>query len=491
MDNGFSIWILSQRPEIFEWRDRDLWPEGYNVVVFEQLDLLLNNLESRNPDFILLDWEIISQNAHPIVSKLSRESPLSELYLIFLPEGNNIYDDLSAWNLSGAYPPDYSSNNLREKMLENVELKNILNNCGIIGRSAHHKRMASVLKQISPTDATVLVTGESGTGKEILAQAIHANSARSGKPFISVNVAAISESVMESELFGHEKGAFTGADKQRAGYFETASGGSIFLDEIGDFKLDLQARLLRVLEQKTFFRVGGNEQIRVDVRVICATNKYLKDLVDEGKFRNDLYYRLSVIQINTEPLRNRPEDVHPLAVYFLQELKPDLGEIRIDSDAVTLLERYSWPGNVRELKNFIHSTSYLSRDKRITSYDVEEFIRKAARQNRSLPVVTGKSGEQADFEMIYRALLSLAREVAEMKDLLVKSANHREAPVGSANTRDEGMEVTPQVQTLQEMEKEMIERALEAASSNRKLAAQYLGIGERTLYRKLKEYGLS
>jgi transcriptional regulator with PAS, ATPase and Fis domain len=292
-------------------------------------------------------------------------------------------------------------------------------------------------------------------------------------------------------LFGHEKGAFTGADKQRAGYFETASGGSIFLDEIGDFKLDLQARLLRVLEQKTFFRVGGNEQIRADVRVICATNKYLKDLVDEGKFRNDLYYRLSVIQINTEPLRSRPEDVHPLVVYFLEELRPDLGAVRIDPDAVSLLERYSWPGNVRELKNFIHSTAYLSRDKRITSYEVEEFIRKAARQNRSLPVVTGKSGEQADFEMIYRALLSLAREVAEMKDLLIKSANHQEPPAKSRDTREHDMEVTPQVQTLQEMEKEMIRKALRAASSNRKLAARYLGIGERTLYRKLKEYGLN
>ncbi|NIP44076.1 MAG: AAA family ATPase [candidate division Zixibacteria bacterium] len=491
MDNGFSIWILSQRPEIFEWRDRDLWPDGYNVVVFEKLNLLLNNLESRQPDFILLDWDLISQNAHPIVSKLSRNSPLTEIYLIYLPEESSIYEDLSSWNLSGAYPPDYSSQHLREKMQENVDLKKLLNNNGIIGRSAHHKRMASVLKQISPTDATVLITGESGTGKEILAHAIHANSNRSDNPFISVNVAAISESVMESELFGHEKGAFTGADKQRAGYFEVASGGSIFLDEIGDFKLDLQARLLRVLEQKTFFRVGGNEQIIADVRVICATNRYLKDLVDEGKFRNDLYYRLSVIQINTEPLRSRPEDVHPLAVHFLQELKPDLGEIKIDSDAVTLLERYSWPGNVRELKNFIHSTAYLSRDKRITSDNVEEFIRQAARQNRSLPVVTGKTGEQADFEMIYRALLSLAREVAEMKEIMLESANHKETPVEHVHPRNEDMEIKPQVQTLREMEKKMIERALEAASSNRKLAAQYLGIGERTLYRKLKEYGLS
>jgi two-component system nitrogen regulation response regulator GlnG len=218
MDNDFSIWILSQRPELYGWRNRDLWPEGYNVVVFEKADLLLNNLSSRQPDFILLDWEQISQHAHPIVTKLSRSTPLTEIYLIFLPQDSPIYDNPGAWELSGAYPPGYPPDDLREKIQENVELKKILNRSGIIGRSQHHKRVASVLRQISATDATVLITGESGTGKEILARAIHSNSVRKDKPFVSVNVAAISESLLESELFGHEKGAFTGADRQRAGY---------------------------------------------------------------------------------------------------------------------------------------------------------------------------------------------------------------------------------------------------------------------------------
>lgn len=491
MDNGFSIWILSQRPEVYSWRNRDLWPEGYNVVVFEKTDLLLNNLSSRHPDFILLDWDQISQHAHPIVTKLARSTSLSEIYLIFLPQDSPIYDNPGAWQLSGAYPPGYSSDDLREKIQENVELKRILNRSGIIGRSQHHKRVASVLRQISATDATVLVTGESGTGKEILARAIHSNSVRKDKPFVSVNVAAISESLLESELFGHERGAFTGADRQRAGYFETASGGSIFLDEIGEFKLELQGRLLRVLEQKVFYRVGGNQQIKADVRVICATNRDLKDLVDEGKFRNDLYYRISVIQINTEPLRKRPEDIHPLANYFLNELKHDVGEIELTNDAVTLLERYSWPGNVRELKNFIHSAAYLSYNKMIDAKAVEEFIHKSARENRSLPVATGKSGEQADFEMLYRALLSLAREIAELKDMMTESQGTRQAQYEYDNAQVGDLEVGHNLRTLREMEKDLIQRALEAANSNRKLAAKYLGIGERTLYRKIKEYGLN
>jgi len=190
-------------------------------------------------------------------------------------------------------------------------------------------------------------------------------------------------------------------------------------------------------------------------------------------------------------LRKRPEDIHTLAVYFLSELKHDLGEIELTNDAVTLLERYSWPGNVRELKNFIHSAAYLSYDKRIDSKAVEEFIHKSARENKSLPVVTGKSGEQADFEMLYRALLSLAREVAELKEIIVESGGQKQSFYELDDREGRDMEIRRNVKTLREMEKELIQKALEAASSNRKLAAKYLGIGERTLYRKIKEYGLN
>jgi DNA-binding NtrC family response regulator len=227
------------------------------------------------------------------------------------------------------------------------------------------------------------------------------------------------------------------------------------------------------------------------VRVICATNRDLKDLVDEGKFRNDLYYRLSVIQMNTEPLRKCPEDIHTLAVYFLNELKHDVGEIKLTNEAVSLLVRYSWPGNVRELRNFIHSAAYLSYDKMIDARAVEEFIHKSARENRSLPVVTGKSGEQADFEMLYRALLSLAREIAELKDIVSDSGARGQPYYEVDETQSNDLEVKHNIRTLRETEKDLIQRALEAANSNRKLAAKYLGIGERTLYRKIKEYGLN
>jgi len=491
MDSVFSIWILSRRPEIFDWRDRSLWPEGYGIVVFENSNLLLSNLKARKPNFVLLDWELVSQNARPLVAKIVRDEARAEIYLINLPEESPIYSELGSWELSGAFSPSYSADDLRGKIQEYVDLKLILEKAGIVGRSIQNKRAASVLKQIAPTDATVLISGESGTGKELLARAIHNNSTRRDKPYVSVNCAAITESLLESELFGHEKGAFTGADRRHVGYFESASGGSIFLDEIGEFKLDLQARLLRILEQKTFYRVGGQEQISADVRVICATNRNLKDLVDEGGFRADLYYRLSVIQMLTEPLRKRPEDIFPLVMYFLFQLEAEVGKLEILPEAISMLMRYSWPGNVRELKNFVHSTAYLSRDSKIKAEDVERFIQQAAASNRTLPVITGISGEQADFEMIYRALLNLAREIAEMKTMLADQGNE----VGSVNREYEakppgGMEVKPETRTLQEMEKEMILKALETASSNRKLAAQYLGIGERTLYRKLKEYNI-
>jgi transcriptional regulator with PAS, ATPase and Fis domain len=491
MDNSFSIWILSRRSELFEWRSAGLWPEESNVIVFETLDLLLSNLKNREPDFILLDWELIDQNAHPVIIKISRFSPMAELYLIYLPDDNPIYDELGSWELSGAYLPGFSSDELRGKIMEQVELKTILNKAGIIGRSSYNKHNAAILKQISPTDATVLITGESGTGKELLASAIHANSLRQDQPFVSVNCAAISESILESELFGHEKGAFTGADRQHNGYFETASGGSIFLDEIGEFKLDLQARLLRVLEQKTYYRLGGNKQMKADVRIICATNRNLKDLVDEGKFRADLYYRLSVIQISTEPLRNRPEDIYPLANYFLSEISADVQAVELLPESVTLLMRYSWPGNVRELKNFIQSTSYLSTDKKIKSSDVESFLSQAASTNRSLPVATGQTSEQAEFKMIYHALLNLAREIADMKELLVGSVNAGKTSVSDGNMQSQNnMEIDTELKTMEEVEREMIEKALRVASSNRKQAAKYLGIGERTLYRKLKEYDI-
>jgi len=489
--NSFSIWILSNRSEIFNLRDRSLWPEGYQIIVFENFNLLLSNLQSRKPDFILLDWELISQSARPLVAKLARDESLVEIYLINLPDDSPIYNELGSWELSAAFSPDYSAHDLRLKIQEYADLKMILDQADIIGRSAQNKRMALLLKQISPTEATVLISGESGTGKELLARAIHNNSARSDRPYVSVNCAAIAESLLESELFGHEKGAFTGADRQRAGYFETASGGSIFLDEIGEFKLDLQVKLLRILEQKTFYRLGGREQLTADARVICATNRNLKHLVDEGEFRADLYYRLSVIQLVTEPLRNRPEDIFPLVMHFLSRLEAEVGKISIMPEAVNMLMRYSWPGNVRELKNFVQSAAYLSSDKVITDSDVEKFIHQSATSNRALPIATGKSVEQADFEMIYRALLNLAREIAEMKAIITNSRSetggtHKEFGTGRGNN----MEIKSEVRTLQEMEKEMIQKALEAASSNRKLAAQYLGIGERTLYRKLKEYNI-
>lgn len=492
MNDSFVIWFLSVKPEIFDLKSDRLWPEGFEIIVYESPELLLHNLDSRHPDFVLLDWELIHQNVRPLVNKVVRSSAFSEIYLFNLPEDDEINHELSKWELSGVFSPAYSVRDLRQQIREMADYRQLLNRAGIIGRSSHLKYLASILTQVSPTDATVLISGESGTGKELLARAIHNNSHRRDKPYVSVNCAAISESLLQSELFGHEKGAFTGADRRHAGYFETAAGGTIFLDEIGEFKLDLQARLLHVLEQKTFYRVGGNQQLNAEVRIVCATNRNLPELVQEGKFRADLFYRLSVIQMVTEPLRNRPEDIYPLANYFLSQLSSEIGKLEILPEAVSYMLRYSWPGNVRELKNFIQSTAYLSRDHKIKTGDVEEFIRKSTVANRSLPVATGKSSEQADFELIYRALLNLAREIAEMKKIMLERGTSSATDAGEVYVSGEqsGHIDNSDVKNLRQVEKEMIKKALHASDGQRKKAAELLGIGERTLYRKLKEYDL-
>jgi DNA-binding NtrC family response regulator len=290
-------------------------------------------------------------------------------------------------------------------------------------------------------------------------------------------------------LFGHEKGSFTGASSMRRGYFETADGGTLFLDEIGELKPDLQVRLLRVLEQRSFMRVGGTDQVSVDIRLIAASNKDLRLESDEDRFRDDLYYRLSVVSLVTTPLRERPVDIMPLVKKFLADKGRE--DISVEPDAVELLLRYSWPGNVRELRNCIESTLVAIRDTRISASDVSRFVNSQTRSNRQLPVATGRSRQDADFQLIYQALLNLAQEISGLKSVIlnrIETEDELGTDVGLSDTS--GIQSQPVAGSLQEMEREMIERALEQVGGNRRKAATLLGIGQRTLYRKIKEYDL-
>jgi transcriptional regulator with GAF, ATPase, and Fis domain len=364
---------------------------------------------------------------------------------------------------------------------------------GIVGKSRALKKVALEILAVGPTDLTVLITGESGTGKELVAKAIAENSPRARKPLLAVNCGAFAEGILESELFGHERGAFTGAVAQKKGVFELASGGTIFLDEIGEISAATQVKLLRVLEEKAFFRVGGKEEITVDVRVLAATNRDLSAAVAEGKFRSDLYYRLGVVKIELPPLRERPEDIPLLVFHFLNQLKAQNLNLKteISEGALEEFSRALWQGNVRELKNFIESRALLSPSRTITAEEVHEHLARASAADRKLPVATGKTVETAERELIFQALVRLSQEVRELKELLLaRSSAPTEWRFDRGGEVLPGKEVNAGTQSLEQIEKETIERALREVGQNRKKAAEILGIGERTLYRKIDQYGL-
>ena len=361
---------------------------------------------------------------------------------------------------------------------------------GIIGTSPEMQEIIDVVQQVAPTDIAVLISGESGTGKEIIAKAIHGESKRSQHALVSVNCGAIPEGLMESELFGHEKGAFTSAADMRRGYFEIADGGTILLDEIGDMPLATQVKLLRVLESGEYMKVGSSLARKTDVRVIAATNKLLEYEVQQKHFRPDLYFRLRSVNIHLPPLRNRKEDIPALVERFVKEVsaKNTMQFGGFTDDATELLMQYSWPGNVRELRNAIESMLVLENGKQLDGDDVRKYLREPPPvvTERNLPVVSNKTVEQAERELIYRALVDLKSNIIEMKELLTGRIGHGNDGQGAQAQPHNGNGIL----TMDEMERRMISGSLHRNKGNRRLAARELNISERTLYRKIKDYGL-
>jgi len=415
-----------------------------------------------------------------------------------------------------------------------MEIQSIKNRFGIIGNSPALNFALQVAGQVAGTDLTVLIFGESGVGKEAFSQIIHALSGRKHNPFIAVNCGAIPEGTIDSELFGHEKGSFTGALDSRKGYFETVNGGTIFLDEIGELPLGTQARLLRVLEAGEFIRVGSSKVQKTDVRVIAATNKDLLELTDKGKFREDLYYRLSTVPIRVPSLRDRKEDIPLLfrkfAVDFAERYKT--APVQLDEEAKNLLINYSWPGNVRELKNIAEQISVLSEDKQITAAVIRRFIPEST--GNRLPMVMPSNGVSSngghefanEREILYKLFFDMKKDVTELKKMFVEivqnpslaSSQHaaylndlkelkpadqgyQPAAITSAqpmvihnsNGHDDihHHEEVEESLNIMDKEKELIVKALKKHKGKRKDAASDLGISERTLYRKLKEYDIN
>ncbi len=392
-----------------------------------------------------------------------------------------------------------------------IERHRLQQRTGILGESPPVQEVLVKIEQMAPVTSTVLIEGESGTGKELVARAIHDLSPRRGKAFIAVNCAALPETLLESELFGHEKGAFTGAAERRLGRFELADGGTILLDEIGEMPASTQVKLLRVLEDKSFFRVGGTQPIQVDVRVTAATNKSVKEAVALGRFRDDLYYRLNVLSVYLPPLRERRSDIPLLVRTFVAEFaKTHARTFRgITPEAMQILVEADWPGNVRQLKNLIESMVVLAPEGEIRATDIPRDIRE---RTRTMPVriaetpgapreITGQ-----ELEFIFRTLVEMKVQLEELRRRIEERAPERVEviEVGGSKRLEpatvDPLDSTPEPDgpvvykagmTMSDVERAAIDAALRETRGNRRKAAEVLGIGERTLYRKLKEYAIS
>ncbi|HZJ36935.1 MAG TPA: sigma-54 dependent transcriptional regulator [Gillisia sp.] len=405
----------------------------------------------------------------------------------------------------------------------------------IIGNDPKLNRAVEKAIQVAPTDISVLVTGESGVGKESIPKIIHALSHRKHGKYIAVNCGAIPEGTIDSELFGHEKGAFTGASQSRNGYFEVADGGTIFLDEVGELPLTTQVRLLRVLENGEFIKVGSSKVQNTNVRIVAATNLNMFDAIKKDKFREDLYYRLSTIEINLPPLRERKDDMHLLFRKFAADfaLKYKMPTIRLEEDAVELLQKYKWGGNIRQLRNIAEQISVLEQERTINGRILKTYLPDIG---SNLPAVIADKKKQGDFsderEILYKVLFDMKRDLNDLKKLtleLMESGNHQkvqeehedlidkiyeeeEKDINMDELDEENREVLQIAQnksqeiedkyyfaeeieeeeplSLQSKELELIKKSLERHSGKRKSAADELGISERTLYRKIKQYDL-
>jgi len=391
--------------------------------------------------------------------------------------------------------------------LSDIERVRILS--GIIGTSDAMEQVLEMISQVAPVDISVLIVGESGTGKEMVARAIHKISRRSHRPIVTVNCGAIPEGIIESELFGHKKGAFTGATEDRKGYFEEADTGTIFLDEIGETPVGTQVKLLRVLESGEFMRVGEAKTRSVDVRVVTATSKNLFKEAEKGKFRKDLFYRLRTVTIEVPPLRHHLEDLDVLVERFALQFsrKNDIVFRGFTSDALSVMKQYDWPGNVRELRNFVESIIILEKGNRISSNIVLKHLTPLVGEaSPNLPVPIDKSTDQVERELILQQLLFLRQDIRDIKSSLIGEEFDRSGEIGFLPSGEvlpqSSMEISKESLpkavkssavgdiSVKDLEMELIIRTLKKFNNNRRKAANVLGISERTLYRKINEYGL-
>ncbi|MGH7561622.1 MAG: sigma 54-interacting transcriptional regulator [Gemmatimonadales bacterium] len=479
---------------------------GFTTALVSPLDDAPAALRREHPDLLILSGAVHEPSALG-PARLARESEVYTLALLE-PTDSGRGERVQRLGVTEVLVKPARPDDVVALARRLVERRRLQQHTGIAGQSAAVHEVLVKIEQMAPVTSTVLIQGESGTGKELVAKALHDLSTRRGKAFIAVTCAALPETLLESELFGHEKGAFTGAAERRHGRFELADGGTIFLDEIGEVPLSIQVKLLRVLESRTFFRLGGTQPIKVDVRVIAATNRTLRETVRLGEFREDLFYRLSVLNIYLPPLRERREDVPLLVRRFTREFsklhdRPFRG---ITTEAMQRLVEAPWPGNVRQLRNLIESMVVLAPGTEIRAADIPDDILEGA--PTVLPVLArasvGRAGELAgqELEFILRSLMDLRLQVEELRRRLDRGAGPVqviEVPESALSPINiEPSEAPPPADvvyrsgmTMAEVEQATIAAALRECQGNRRQAAARLGIGERTLYRKIKEFKLA
>ncbi|HMH26658.1 MAG TPA: sigma-54 dependent transcriptional regulator [Gemmatimonadaceae bacterium] len=487
---------------------------GHKTAVVSPLDDLRGEIKRFKPDLIVLTGNLgDAGNIQMVRDQLWNGTAVIGLADVEDPQ---LRERLRTIGFTDVYTKPITADELYLAVRRVLDRKRLTEATGLIGQSEAIGEVLLKIEQIAPVSSTVIIEGESGTGKELVAQAIHKLSPRRGKPFIAVNAGALPESLIESELFGHEKGAFTGAAERRIGRFELADEGTLFLDEIGEIPPSTQVKLLRVLEERKLTRVGGTAQIPINVRVVAATNRPLRESVEEGRFRADLYYRLNVLSMYMPPLRERPEDIPLLVRTFIKEFSSqhDRPFHGISAEAMQILMTYPWPGNVRELRNLVESMVVLAPGREIGPDDIPRTYREGGAA-RFLPVHVGPvmraavGTEGRELEFLVRSMLELRLQVEELRRRLDDERHQPEwvgevqpAGVLGAGARARAIEppdqpappsvvtLTPGM-TMAEIERAAIEAALKETRGNRRKAAEILDIGERTLYRKLRDYGIA
>ena len=491
--------------------------DGVQTTLVSPLDDIRAEIRRAKPQLIVFSGELTDSANVTLVRELLWDGT----GVVGLVDGDDMQqrERLRVMGYVELFPKPIAVDDVAIGVRRIMERRALQEATGLIGESEPLREVMVKVEQMAPVSSTVLVEGESGSGKELVARALAALGPRRNKAFIAVNVGALPESLLESELFGHEKGAFTGAAERRLGRFELADGGTLFLDEISEIPQSTQVKLLRVLEEREFTRVGGVQSISVNVRVIAATNRPLREYVEEGSFRADLYYRLNVLSIYLPPLRERPEDIPILVRRFIKDFtaEHDRPFPGISAAAMEMLVQYPWPGNVRELRNLVESMVVLSHGREIGPQDLPRQIREGG-SARFLPVRIGPAPGQAgqadgrELEFILRSLLELKLQVEELRRRMdddrgaalsgargayigeVLPATSVAPAVGAIGPRDEipppnVVSIVPGTK-MTEVERAVIEAALKETRGNRRKAAELLGIGERTLYRKIKEYRL-